>query len=200
MASCIYNEIKDPAVFLNDRQVMFMKQIFRAALCLSVGFLLCGCAALKIPSDSFSEDSETIVFADGKKIKSERFSEFYYTEENINFNAFYQRYRFFTEDGKKMFFHEQRKVENGYGPAGEKDRTAMGQKELSEEEWLSFVGYLKQGTLRKRRDSAESGSTGPWMYLYCQNEDPAGLVFQFSSGGDCLKFEAFCAELAKKCG
>ncbi len=45
---------------------------------------------------------------EGTKAGIDDISDFYCTYENINYNAFYQRYCFFTYDGKHFFFHETR--------------------------------------------------------------------------------------------
>ena len=44
----------------------------------------------------------------GKDIKEYDINEFYYTKENINYDAYYLRYLFYVEDGKHMFFFEER--------------------------------------------------------------------------------------------
>ena len=94
-----------------------------------------------------------------KKIPVEDITEFYYTYENINFNAFYQRYRFYRENGKYMFCHETRNKPGEYGPATEKDITSAGTIELSADDWDNFSEFLKDGTVSARKDSGESGSS-----------------------------------------
>ena len=85
----------------------------------------------------------------GRDAEAEDVQDFYYTYENINFNAFYQRYRIYAENGKHMFFHETRERKEEYGPATEKDTTKKGTLELSEEEWKTFVNLVNGGTGKK---------------------------------------------------
>ena len=42
----------------------------------------------------------------GTDIAMDDIADFYYTEENINYDAYYQRYRFYVEDGKRLFFND----------------------------------------------------------------------------------------------
>ena len=51
-----------------------------------------------------------------KRIPYDDVTEFCYTEENINYNAFRRRYRFYREDGKYLFYHETRERPDRYGP------------------------------------------------------------------------------------
>lgn len=134
----------------------------------------------------------------GTDILTEDISEFYYTYDHINYNAYYQRYRFYTEDGKKMFFHETRERKNDYGPATEADTTMTGCFELTEADWEAFFGLLKGGTVIKRTESTETGNAGPWMYLYWKNDEGEYQEYSFSSKSALESFKAFCAELALK--
>ncbi len=131
------------------------------------------------------------------KVNENNFREFFYTYSNINYNAFYQRYHFYNEEGRHMFFHERREVENDYGPAGEKDITLTGAFELTEEEWTEFFEYLSDGSAEERSDSAETGDAGPWLYLYL-GDDTEGLEFSFSSIDRLKSFEEFCRTLAEE--
>ena len=72
---------------------------------LCFGVLLCGCSKNEDLTDTITN----------KRIPIEDITDFYYTYENINYNAFYQRYRFYVEDDKLMFFHETRERPNDYG-------------------------------------------------------------------------------------
>ena len=85
------------------------------------GALLCGCSADK---------TETIT---NRNIPVQDITEFYYTYENINFNAFYQRYHFYVDGERYMFHHETREKPNGYGWTTEEDITKSGTFELSPE-------------------------------------------------------------------
>ena len=124
--------------------------------------------------------------------------EFYYTIENINYNAFYQRYRFYKEDGKYMFYHETRERPEDYGPASEEDITGSGTLELSDAEWNDFLTFLKDGTVSAREDSLEDGSSGPWMFIYWKNDKGNYQVFEFSNYDERGRFEEYCSSLAER--
>ena len=133
-----------------------------------------------------------------RNIPSGDVTEFYYTVENINYGAFYQRYRFYREDDKYLFYHETRESPDDYGPTTEEDITESGTVELSEEEWKEFLSFLKDGRVSARTDSAESGGSGPWMFIYWKNDKGKYQVFDFSSPAERGGFEEFCAGLAQK--
>ena len=158
-----------------------MKKILLLALCALFGLSLAGCK------------SEMTV---GKDIKEKDVTDFYWTVENINYNAFYQRYRFFVEDGKPTFFHETRQRKDDYGPTTEADTIKTGTFELTQEEWDEFFGYLEGGTVRERGSSAETGSSGPWTYLYWSKDKGKIQEFEFSDYGVRASFEEFCEGLA----
>lgn len=133
-----------------------------------------------------------------RKIPAGDVTEFYYTYENINFDAFYQRYRFYTENGACLFYHETRERPKQYGPTTEQDITASGTVTLTAEEWNHFLELLKDGTVSKRGDSAESGGSGPWTYLYWKGDKGKYQEFAFASYGDRTAFEEFCISLAER--
>lgn len=133
----------------------------------------------------------------GIDISSYDITDFYYTYENINFNAFYQRYRFYVENGKQFFSYETRERKGEYGPATEKDVTRKGTIELSSEEWERFFDHIKGGTVVPRKESVESGGRGPWLYLYWVNDKSRNQVFSFASAGDLAVFEEYCSGLAE---
>ena len=141
------------------------------------------------------ESKETVT---DRKIPAGDITEFYYTFENINANAFYQRYRFYSEDGKHLFYHETREKPGQYGPATEEDITSSGTAELSEEEWKEFLSFLKDGTVTARRDDTEAGDSGPWMFIYWKKDKGKYQVFEFASYEERVRFEGFCSELAQK--
>ena len=128
----------------------------------------------------------------GKDIKNESVSDFYYTEENINFDAYYLRYRFYLEDNTPMFFFERRERPGDYGPTTEEDAVEKGTLELSEEEWKSFLNTIEGGAVRKREEDVSSGSTGPWMFLYWANKDGS---FTFENAEKQEAFLMLCEEL-----
>ena len=134
----------------------------------------------------------------GKDIRIDDLTEFYYTYSNINYNAFYQRYHFYVEDGKHLFFHETRERENDYGPATEKDTTLTGTFELTDEEWTAFFDLLKDGTVRNRSEHTESGDSGPWMYLYWKKDRSKIQEFEFASYQIQQSFKSYCEDLAQR--
>ncbi|MBQ2688847.1 MAG: hypothetical protein IJG05_02095 [Solobacterium sp.] len=170
-----------------------MKRILSFALCILTGLLAAGCTEEEEP-DMGSAGSLIV----GRDIAEEQITEFYYTYENINYNAFYQRYRFYVESGKYMFFHETRERPDDYGPASEKDRTSYGTFELTEEEWDTFYGFLKDGTVKEREESLEDGDSGPWTYLYWDKDGSVYQEYTFSSLGKRKEFESFCEALEQE--
>ena len=149
-------------------------------------FLFSGCG---------KETKETIT---NRNIPAEDITEFYYTVDNINYDAFYQRYRFYIEDEKYMFYHETRERPGEYGPATEEDITNSGTFELSDAEWKDFLSYLKDGTVSARKDNAESGDSGPWTFIYWKKDKGKYQVFDFSSYEVRDEFVEFCSALALK--
>ncbi len=131
----------------------------------------------------------------GKDILTSDITDFYYTEENINYDAYYQRYRFYVEDGKHLFFHETRERRNDYGPCTEDDTTLIGTIELTDEQWSQFADLVNGGTVKAREDSAEAGGTGPWLYLYWTNDKGKVQQFSFESYDSQARFEKFCLSL-----
>lgn len=131
----------------------------------------------------------------GKDITSEDIKDFYYTKENINFDAFYQRYRFFVEGEKYMFFHETRDRKGRYGPCTEEDTTKSGTIELSEEQWKAFFETISNGTVTAREDSADSGSSGPWTFLYWKGDKSKYQQFSFESYDKENAFLELCLSL-----
>lgn len=173
-----------------------MKRIILPVFCMIAGFMLIACGG--------KQDPGTAAVPPGEEGSGESawdagdFLDFYYTKENINYNAFYQRYRVYEEDGKHMFFHETRKVEGDYGPATEKNTTLKGCFELTEEEWKEFLDLLGQGSASHRSDHPEDGGSGPWLFLYLKDGDSEGYEFSFSSYSLLKEFEAWCARLADR--
>ncbi|MBP5608275.1 MAG: hypothetical protein J6X66_08430, partial [Lachnospiraceae bacterium] len=136
----------------------------------------------------------------GKDIAFSDITEFYDTEENINYDAYFQRYRFYTEKGKFFFFHERRERKNDYGPCKEEDAVEKGTSELKDEQWRVFCDLIGGGEVKARKDDASSGDSGPWYYLYWKNDRSRYQVYSFASYGKEKEFEKFCRELAADCG
>lgn len=177
-----------------------MRKVLHFILILAVCSLFMACAGTKENSQvpyTQAENENLTGEKNGEGPASEDILDFYYTYENINYNAEYQRYRFYTQDGKHMFFHEHREVKDDYGPATEKHTTATGNFELTADEWKEFLNYLARGTAKPREEAVTTGDSGPWMFLYLRDGDPDGLDFSLSYG-DLKAFEDFCEELAKE--
>ncbi len=180
-----------------------MKRSLRMKTVLMLLGLLAGCCILTAgcgdeaeseteTEDMTSSDDEMTV---GGDITIEDITEFYYTKENINYDAYYQRYKFYVEDGKHMFFHETRERKDDYGPCTEEDTTLIGTIELSDDQWSDFVALVIGGTVKEREDSADSGSEGPWLYLYWTNDEGKYQQFAFDTYNDEAKFEELCLSL-----
>ncbi len=157
--------------------------------------MLAGCTANEEAGEMSLLNKKMIV---GTDIAFENINDFYYTEENINYGAYYQRYRFYVEDGKHLFFHETRERKNDYGPCTEEDTVQIGTIELSDDQWSEFTALINGGTVTARKDSADSGGSGPWLYLYWTNDKSKYQQFSFESYGTEAKFEEFCLMLAPK--
>ena len=163
-----------------------MKKCRILSLCVAASLLLGGCGkTLK---------SEYTV---GTDIQQADVTDFYYTYENINYNACYLRYRFYAEDGKYYFYYEARERKDDYGPTTEDDVTAKGTVELSEARWAEFFDCLKDGTVVKRGMSAESGGHGPWLYLYWTGDKSEYQQYSFASLEKRGEFEENCEGLAE---
>ncbi|MBO4845062.1 MAG: hypothetical protein J5525_02020 [Lachnospiraceae bacterium] len=150
--------------------------------------------AEKMATNPFIFKGKLIV---GDDIGINEINEFYYTYENINYDACYLRYRFYKEDSKFMFFYEKRERPNDYGPATESDTTAKGTIELTDEQWSEFFEFVNGGIVKKRGDNADSGSCGPWLYLYWEGDNDKYQEFTFESVSKELDFEDYCSRLSR---
>ena len=155
--------------------------------------MLAGCTANEEAGEMSVFSKNMIV---GTDIAFEDITDFYYTEENINYDAYYQRYRFYVEDGKHLFFHETRERKNDYGPCTEEDTVQIGTIELSDDQWSEFTDLINGGTVTARKDSADSGGSGPWLYLYWTNDKSKYQQFSFGSYEAEAKFKEYCVSLA----
>ena len=158
-----------------------------------IAVLLVGCAAKGDNGVSFLSKAKTV----GKDILTDDITDFYYTKENINFDANYQRYRFYVEEGKYYFFHETRERENRYGPCTEEDTTLKGTIELAKEQWDKFIGLVSGGEVRAREENVTSGGSGPWLYLYWTNDKGKYQQFSFESYDKETQFTDLCRSLAQ---
>lgn len=159
------------------------------------------CILLAIGTFLFlKKERDTKQFLVGHDILPADLNEFYYTVSNINFNAHYQRYHFYKEHEQYFFYHESRERPGEYGPCTEADIRAAGSLTLSTEEWSEFFSYLKDGHVRKRNDieAIDTGSSGPWTYLYWQGDQSIYQEFHFASREKRIAFESYCLRLAEK--
>lgn len=160
------------------------------------GLLMTGCDGGKEPEVSLFSSEKTV----GKDILIGDITDFYYTEENITYNAFYQRYRFYEEEGKHYFFHERREREGDYGWCTEEDTVLKGTVELTAEQWSSFYGFVEGGIVTARKDSADAGDTGPWTYLYWKKDKDKYQEFSFRSYDSEKNFVDYCVSLVQEDG
>lgn len=134
----------------------------------------------------------------GKGVAISDVTEFYYTRASSTNPPDYQRYRFYAEDGAYFFYHETRA--GRHWPLTERDITVSGTVALSEETWTEFFACLEGGRVQKRRESTESGSDGPWCFLYWSGDRGKYQEFAFASPEAQRSFEALCVRLAADAG
>ncbi len=159
-------------------------------LCLfSVLFL----ALAPICAEKPAAASSTADKAVGTDVPFEDITDFYYTRDASTAPPHYQRYRFYTENGKHYFFHETR--EGGGWPQTEADITCSGTTELNDGQWAEFCGLLRGGIARVREESQDDGDEGPWLFVYWRGGEKEGREFHFDPAGRVTAFEEFCAGL-----
>ena len=129
----------------------------------------------------------------GDDIAAEDITQFYYTYSSSTNPPKYQRYRFYAEDGAHWFYHEKR--EGRHWPLTEADITASGSVKLSDEQWAAFFDLVKGGKVEKRKEHLESGSSGPWLFLYWNGDRSKYQEFSFPSWGARKSFEEYCVRL-----
>lgn len=133
----------------------------------------------------------------GETVKLKDVTDFYFTYSTSTDPPLFQRYRFYLEEnGKPVFYHEKR--EGDHWPLREGDVTLSGTKELTGEQWAAFFECLRGGRVRKRRESAESGSRGPWTYLYWRGDHGKIQEFTFPSPEARRTFEDMCLALVEE--
>ena len=136
---------------------------------------------------------------DGLSVPLGDITDFYYTYDWSGYNARYQRYRFYVEDGQYLFYHETRRIEDDYGWASEADITASGTLSLDIYEWAGFLDYLTGGSAAEPEESVTDGDSGPWMYLYYRSGDTIERrEFHFASAERRSDFEDYCSALAQE--
>ncbi len=177
-----------------------MKKIVFTAVCVIALSILTGCGTVSKLAQMKNADETKDVMVVGEDISDEDINEFYYTIENINYDAYFLRYKFSNEDGKHMFFFEERERPDDYGPTTEEDTIAKTEFELSDKEWSKFCEIISGGEVSKRNDDQETGGDGPWTYLYWTGDEDEYQEFSFNSQKNRSAFEKLCEKLAKKSG
>ena len=169
-----------------------------SVICLLIMLMLAGCGTGIKPDTEENPEVKPIFKKEllvGEDIRIDDITDFYYTEENINYDAFYQRYRFYVEDGKHFFFHETRERKDDYGPTTEEDTTLIGTIELTNDQWEGFFDLVSGGTVISREESADAGDSGPWLYLYWTDDKSKYQQFSFDSYGTEKAFVEYCLSL-----
>ena len=128
-----------------------------------------------------------------KDIPTADITQFYHTVSTSTNPPHYQRYHFYKEDNTYYFFHETR--EGNHWPLTEADATVTGTIRLNDAQWSQLLDHLSGGTVRKRGNSASSGSSGPWLYLYWTQDQGEIQEFTFVTLAQQSSFEAFCRQL-----
>ena len=164
--------------------VMGKKRLWAAAALL-LALALCGGIAMRL----FGHREYVV----GRSIKNEEITDFYWTYSSSTNPPAYQRYRFFVEDGRRLFFHEKR--EGDHWPLTEQDATVTGTAALTDEQWDAFLTCVAGGTVVSREESVASGDAGPWTYLYWQRDRGEYQQFSFASYGAEQDFVALCETL-----
>ncbi len=131
----------------------------------------------------------------GTDVRMDDVTDFYYTYSTSTAPPHYQRYRFYVDGRKYLFYHETR--EGGGWPQTEKDITESGSRPLSKAEWAEFFECLKGGMVENRKEHLEDGDAGPWLFLYWKDDHGKCQEFFFASPAARFAFEELCARLRK---
>ena len=142
-------------------------------------------------SADYSEKKEWVI---GTDVAFEDITDFYYTYDASSYPPRYQRYRFFTENGETMFFHETK--EGGGWPQTEEDITVSGTMRLTVDAWETFCSCINGGIVQEREEaSLDDGDAGPWMFLYWDGDQGIYREFAFASWEKKTDFEVLCETL-----
>ena len=132
-------------------------------------------------------------FVVGKDISNKDINEFYYTYSTSTDPAVYQRYHFYKENDQYYFFHEYR--EGSAFPLTEQYTKESGKVLLDNDKIDKFFKFIENGVVTKRKENTDSGSSGPWLYIYWKNDKGKYQVFDFESYSKLKEFEEFCVSL-----
>lgn len=175
-----------------DREVCRMYGTIREKIRCAAAMIFI--AALILCAGCRKNDTGSVSSADPSFFQ--QISEFYYTYSSSVNPPQFQRYRFYTEEGKYMFYHEKR--EGNHWPLEEEDITDSGTKELTEGEWKEFCGLLEGGDIREREESVGTGDSGPFLYIYLKEDPSHSMEFRFASYDRQQAFEKYCKALKRK--
>lgn len=129
----------------------------------------------------------------GKSIQPQSVTQFYHTVSTTTNPAQYQRYHFYEENGAHFFFHETRM--GNHWPLTEEDAAVKGIVQLTDAQWAQLLELLDGGSVCRRGETAVSGGSGPWMYLYWTGDRGKVQEFAFASQEKEAAFEEFCLKL-----
>ena len=168
------------------------KSTSRKLIIIILVVVLAAAAVLVIGGDSIMRRT----FIVGKSIKESDIKEFWYTVDASTDPPRFERFRFYEEDGKHWFYCEQRSGD--HWPLTEADVSLSGSVELTAEQWLELFALLSGGRVVKRTENLESGSSGPWLFLYWSRDRGKYQEFSFASAADRKAFENFASDLFLK--
>ncbi len=134
----------------------------------------------------------------GKDIAFSDITDFYYTYDSSVNPPEFLRYRFSASQGSYRFYYETRGGD--HWPLTESDVTESVVRDLSQEEWTAFLETVSGGTVTKRQEQTETGSAGPWLFVYWNGDGGERQVFSFESRDKQAAFQALCTELKNKAG
>ena len=130
----------------------------------------------------------------GTDIPAAEITEFYCTTATSTNPAYWRQYRFYMEGEQWWFFHETR--HGNHWPLTEADTViSCGAKELSQQEYEQFTACISGGRVTKREESTDSGSKGPWLYLYWKGDKGKYQQFSFAEYSAQTAFEDLCEKL-----
>ena len=147
--------------------------------------------ALLLCTLTLAAQAEIVV---GTDIADEEISEFFYIYSSSTYPPLYQQYRFYQENGEKLFYHEAR--EGGDWPQTEENITLSGTVKLTEEDWALFIDCLRGGSLDEGSEEVIDGDDGPWMFLSWAEGEEKHQEYRFASLSEQNAFERLCSRLA----
>ena len=77
----------------------------------------------------------------------------------------------------------------------EDDITKFCDVDLTDAQRDEFFSYITNGKVTKREESADSGDSGPWLFIYWDGDKDEYQVYSFESYAKQKEFEAFSESL-----